>query len=99
MFPLMQRARVVPLIRLMSHRLRTSHFDLFGDIVVTHDDIVAWVSAIAPAYMSSERSFRHYVRNWRVVEKIKTAKAAGTFDSSIATGRDRRAYLARRFGF
>ena len=37
-------------------------FDLFGEVVVTHDDLYAWVEAVAPAYTSSTRSFEHYVK-------------------------------------
>ncbi|RQQ65540.1 hypothetical protein [Burkholderia stagnalis] len=73
--------------------------DLFGEIVVTHDDVAQWVSALAPAYMSSERSFERYVRLWDVAGKVRAAKASGTFESTIAAARDRRATIARRFGF
>ena len=34
-------------------------FDLFGEVVVTHDDLYAWVEAVAPAYTSSTRSFEY----------------------------------------
>ncbi|MBN3734635.1 hypothetical protein [Burkholderia sp. Tr-20390] len=72
--------------------------DLFGQIVVTSDDITQWVAALAPAYMSSERAFERYVRLWDVAGKVEAAKRNGTFDATIARYRDRRALLARRFG-
>lgn len=95
----MKRPPSPPLKRHMTYFFRPPAFDLFGEIIVTHDDVRTWVAAVAPAYTSSDRAFDHYVRGWRVVEKIKAAKAAGTFDASVAAAHDRRASLARRFGF
>lgn len=73
--------------------------DLFGEIVVTVDDVARWVAALAPAYMSSERSFERYVRLWDVAGKVRAAKAAGTFESTIEAALARRSHIARRFGF
>jgi hypothetical protein len=73
--------------------------DLFGEVIITEDDIHAWVEAVAPAFTSSQRSFALYVRGWNVIEKIRRAKSDDTFDATIANGRARRAALARRFGF
>ncbi|WP_176034681.1 hypothetical protein [Burkholderia multivorans] len=73
-------------------------FDLFGEVIVTADDVARWVAALAPAYMSSERAFERYVRLWDVAGKVRAAKLAGTFESTIAQAADRRARLARRFG-
>ncbi|WP_423394438.1 hypothetical protein [Burkholderia sp. LMG 21824] len=72
--------------------------DLFGEVIVTADDIAQWVAALAPAYMSSERAFERYVRLWHVADKVRAAKIAGTFDSTIERARERRALIARRFG-
>lgn len=72
--------------------------DLFGEVPVTLDDQRAWVKAVAPAYGSSERSFAYYVRHWNVADKIRRAKLAGTFDTTIENARARRAFLSRRFG-
>lgn len=58
-------------------------FDLFGEIPVTHDDIYAWVNAVAPRWIYPPRSFNNYVRMWDVVGKIKAAKLRGTFDDII----------------
>ncbi|WP_186082798.1 hypothetical protein [Burkholderia gladioli] len=72
--------------------------DLFGEIIVTHDDIAAWVAAVAPAFTSSDRAYANYVRAWRVADKVRDAKAAGTFETTLAAGHERRTRLARRFG-
>ncbi|WP_284894808.1 hypothetical protein [Burkholderia sp. lyk4-R2A-23] len=72
--------------------------DLFGEVIVTVDDVAQWVAALAPAYMSSQRSFDRYVRLWDVAGKVRAAKLAGTFETTIAHAVDRRAHLARRFG-
>lgn len=73
--------------------------DLFGEVIVTADDIAQWVCAVAPAFCSSERAFEHYVRCWHVADKVRAAKLAGTFDATIENARARRASLMRHFGF
>ncbi|PMS38467.1 hypothetical protein [Trinickia symbiotica] len=73
--------------------------DLFGEIVITNDDINAWVSAVAPGFFIDERRRAWYVRTWNVVDKVARAKRDGTFDATIENARARRASLARRFGF
>jgi hypothetical protein len=72
--------------------------DLFGEVPVTHDDVRAWVCAIAPAWTSSERSYAFYVSRWNVADKVRTAKLAGTFELTIENARSRRAFLGRHFG-
>jgi hypothetical protein len=72
--------------------------DLFGDVIVTADDITAWVTAVAPAFCSSERALALYIRQWDVPEKGRRAKLGGYFDSTIENARVRRAYLVRHFG-
>lgn len=72
--------------------------DLFGDVIITHDDLHAWVAAVAPAFAVNERSIKRYIRFWDVAGKVRRAKLAGTFDSTIENARERRAYLSRRFG-
>ncbi len=71
--------------------------DLFGDVIITSDDITAWVYAVAPAFCSSDRAIALYVRQWDVVEKIRRAKLSGYFESTIENARERRAFLLRRF--
>ncbi|WP_431825298.1 hypothetical protein [Burkholderia sp. F1] len=72
--------------------------DLFGEVIVTQDEIVSWVAALAPAYMATEHSFARYVRLWDVAGKVRAAKLAGTFESTVAHAVNRRAHLLRRFG-
>jgi hypothetical protein len=57
--------------------------DLFGEVPVTQDDIYLWVLAVAPRWLSSERSYSGYCRAWDVPSKIRAAKLAGTFESRI----------------
>ncbi|MDN7182526.1 hypothetical protein M0D69_31805 [Caballeronia sp. SEWSISQ10-4 2] len=73
-------------------------FDLFGEVVVTHDDLYAWVEAVAPAYTSSTLSFEHHVRGWSVVEKVRRAKLDGTYETTIEKALESRATLVRRLG-
>lgn len=68
-------------------------YDLFGEIPVTEDDIFAWVAAVAPRWLTSERSYRGYVRSWNVAGKVRAAKLAGTFDDVVS--RPREAWHAR----
>lgn len=42
--------------------------DLFGEVVVTYDDLFSWVEAVAPAFTSSTRAFEHYVHAWSVAD-------------------------------
>lgn len=58
-------------------------YDLFGEIPVTEDDIFNWVAAVAPRWLTPERSFRNYVRSWGIADKVRAAKAAGTFEQII----------------
>ncbi|CAN0621011.1 conserved protein of unknown function [Burkholderia multivorans] len=46
---------------------------------VPPDELLAWVGVHAPHFLSSQRSFAHYVRGWNVVDKIRRAKCDGTF--------------------
>lgn len=54
--------------------------DLFGDVPVTVDDVVLWCESVPHIPPDSPR-FARYVHSWHVVEKIKAAKLAGTFDA------------------
>ena len=72
--------------------------DLFGEIVVTVDDLHLWVSAVAPGFAGSDARRAHYIRVWNVADKVRRAKLDGYFDSTIENARERRAFLSRRFG-
>ncbi|KVR30702.1 hypothetical protein WK15_05805 [Burkholderia ubonensis] len=54
---------------------------------VPPDELLAWVGVHAPHYLSSQRSFAHYVRGWNVVDKIRRAKRDGTFAAVLARWR------------
>ncbi|AOJ53851.1 hypothetical protein [Burkholderia thailandensis] len=54
---------------------------------VTPADILAWVGVHASHYLSSQRSFRQYVRGWNVVDKIRHSKAKGAFAAVLAKWR------------
>lgn len=58
--------------------MRTSAVDLFGEVPVYHHDIDAWLRAVPRLEPGTPRA-AHYVQAWRVVDKIKAAKLAGTF--------------------
>ena len=58
------------------------------DVLTEHEENLAWVSATAPNYLSSERSFLHYVRGWNVREKIARAKASGTWRTILRRWRE-----------
>ncbi|WP_175857784.1 IS21 family transposase [Burkholderia anthina] len=58
-------------------------------------EMLAWVGVHAPHYLSSQRSFTHYVRGWNVVDKIRRAKREGTFASVLARWRELAAELPK----
>jgi hypothetical protein len=72
--------------------------DLFGQVVVTYEDLELWVSALAPGFAVNDHRRAHYIARWNVADKVARAKLAGTFDATIENARTRRAFLARRFG-
>jgi len=58
--------------------------DLFGEIPVTLPDIDAWLLAV-PRIRPGTRWADYYVQHWRVPDKIRAAKLAGTFDAATAS--------------
>ena len=66
-----------------SCNLRQPPVDLFGDVVVTHEDVFLWVAAVAPRWLSPQRSFNNYVRGYNVAGKVRAAKLNGTFHDTI----------------
>ncbi|WP_201758670.1 IS21 family transposase [Burkholderia sp. ISTR5] len=50
-------------------------------------ELIAWVGVHSPNFLSSKLSFERYVRGWRVVEKIRRAKAEGSFARVLAQWR------------
>lgn len=67
----------------MSHLLRQSVLDLFGEVPVTEADLYDWVAAVSPVHLT-ERGFDHYVRRYDVAGKIRVAKLRGAFESICA---------------
>lgn len=57
--------------------------DLFGEVPITHDDLRAWVAAVPRIDPDSWR-FDWYLKNWNVVDKVRAAKLAGTFEAAIS---------------
>lgn len=64
--------------------------DLFGQIPCTFAEVALWCVAVAGICPDSPR-FAHYARGWQTVAKVRTAKAAGSFESTIETSLQRRA--------
>lgn len=62
-------------------------FDLFGEVPVLESEIVDWVEAVAPRWLSPERSFNGYVRGYDVAGKIRAAKLAGVYEQIIGQRR------------
>jgi hypothetical protein len=54
-------------------------YDLFGEIPVTEEDLFLWVAAVAPRWLTPERSYRGYVKSWDVAGKVRAAKLSGRF--------------------
>lgn len=59
-------------------------YDLFGEIPVLESDLALWVAAVAPRWLEPERSFQLYVKSYDVPEKVRRAKAQGTFQEITA---------------
>lgn len=57
--------------------------DLFGDVIVTADDVDLWLDSVPKLSPTSPRR-ENYIRQWDVVNKIKAAKLGGWFDELTA---------------
>lgn len=64
-------------------RLEALQLDLFGEVPVSLDDVLLWMLAVPRLAPTSPR-FPAYVRDYRVPEKIRAAKLAGTFEATVA---------------
>jgi len=56
-------------------------FDLFGEIPVTWDEVHTWCEKVA-GMTGWRRDW--YIRHWNVIEKVRRAKADGSFYETIA---------------
>lgn len=56
--------------------------DLFGEVIVTYDDVELWLRAI-PRHVDGQREnqVQDYVENYNVVNKIREAKLNNSFYS------------------
>lgn len=63
--------------------MRPSLLDLFGEIPVTLDDVLAWMLAV-PGIPPDSPRFARYVLTYDVPAKIRQAKASGDFERAIA---------------
>ncbi len=57
--------------------------DLFGEVPVSLDDVLLWMLAVPQLTPESPR-FARYVVDYRVPDKIRAAKIAGTFEATIS---------------
>ena len=57
--------------------------DLFGEVPVTFEEVELWVDVVARLPRSSPRR-EYYKQHWDATGKVKAAKLAGTFDSTIS---------------
>lgn len=57
--------------------------DLFGEVIITHDDLYAWVAAVAPRWLYPERSYRNYLRTYDIAGKVRYAKLTGQFQQIV----------------
>lgn len=49
------------------------YLDLFGEVIVTHDEVFLWVDVTTKGKFSGLR-LNWYVKNYNVIDKIKTIK-------------------------
>ena len=56
-------------------------FDLFGEIPVTWDEVHTWCEKVA-GMTGWRRDW--YIQHWNIIEKVRRAKASGTFYETIA---------------
>lgn len=64
--------------------MRESDVDLFGEVVITHQDVHDWLLAV-PRIDPSTRRAAWYVTAYDVPSKIRQAKLSGTFAAIVAT--------------
>ncbi|HCA27963.1 MAG TPA: hypothetical protein DEP05_10080 [Betaproteobacteria bacterium] len=57
--------------------------DLFGEVIITRDDIETWIDIIPKIPASSTMRRNWYKRCWDVADKVRQAKINGTWDDII----------------
>lgn len=63
--------------------MRPAARDLFGEIPVSLDELLVWMLAV-PGLAPTSPRFARYVCGWNVIDKIRAAKEAGTFDAIVS---------------
>lgn len=63
---------------------KDSPTDLFGQVPISETDLENWVCAVAPRWLTPERSFKNYISAYNVADKVRSAKLSGTFDAVIS---------------
>jgi len=56
--------------------------DLFGEVPVSLADVLGWMLAV-PGIPPTSSRFGPYVRDYRVIEKIRAAKLEGRFEAIV----------------
>lgn len=72
-------------------------FDLFGQVIITHDEINAWLEAVPRLKPGTARA-AWYVRAYDVPGKIAREKIAGTFEQ-LVKAREPAAWWWHRFAW
>lgn len=78
-----RRRKAPPALDYFSYQLHQPPVDLFGDVVITDDDLYAWVASVSPVHLN-ERAYANYVRRYDVADKVRTAKLQHRFDTITA---------------
>lgn len=60
--------------------LKNPALDLFGEVIITKNDVLMWVSVVTRGrYTLRSKRFDWYVQEWDVVGKVRRFKLAGLF--------------------
>jgi hypothetical protein len=54
-------------------------YDLFGDVIVTLDDVELWLDKVPRHLSNSPNARSRYAKNYDIASKIKQAKINGSF--------------------
>ena len=95
-----RKARVKQSGKLHPHQYRPHPVDLFGEVIVTHADVRAWLLVVAPRNDPDGIRAAQYVREYNVVGKIAALKSRGEFDATVTPHVNQAlAFEARMHGF
>ena len=73
-------------------------FDLFGQVIVTHDEINRWLESVPRMSPDSPRA-AWYVRAYDVAGKVARAKLAGEFEAITSRRRERSEFWWQRLSW